>query len=74
MLKVMFDGNQISFNIMQRRATWWPNDYNKLDQSKLCLSAIQFPLQFMAKARRKVVNNHYQLVELKKQNLPERQA
>lgn len=60
--------------VMQRRATWWPNEYNKLDQSKLCLSAIQFPLQFMTKARRKVLNNHYQLVELKKQNLPERQA
>ena len=25
MLKTMFDGNQTSFNIIQHRATWWPN-------------------------------------------------
>ena len=34
-LKMMFDVNQTSFNIMQHRATWWPNECNILDSTML---------------------------------------
>ena len=38
MLKMMFDVNQTSFNIIQHhatRATWWPNECNMLDSTML---------------------------------------
>ena len=35
MLKT-FDGNQTSFNIVQHRATWWPNECDMLDYIQQC--------------------------------------
>lgn len=72
MLKVMFDGNQISScNVVQHGGQTSTTSWTRVS----CASPrFSFRFNLWPKARRKVVNNHYQLVELKKQNLPERQA